>query len=180
MPHLIKDFSRRGCKQMKSDWSIPSALVNSVSFYFSIAPDLVIYTTDMSFTPMSHSGEDRDLDDIRQRTARVREKLVSLLLDAAPQRQKSKRGPSIQTIQPAIREWTENRLADLDLWTAGISVLNKPGVSYSLDLIKSTIASLLTLLSSLLDVCLSLGEQDLNYGSCADTDFQSSSGQANL
>lgn len=131
---------------------------------------------------LKHPRENRDFDDIRQRTGRVRQKLLSLLLDAAPQTErqesKSKRRLSLQNSQPAMREWTENRLADLDLWTAGISVLNRPGVFYALNLIKPTIASLLMLLGSLLDACHSLGDENPNYGSCADTDFCSSPGHA--
>jgi hypothetical protein len=128
---------------------------------------------------MNCSGEDGDLDDLRQKTARAHEKLLCLLLDVAPQVKsqdsRSERKPITQTSQPAIRDWTENRLADFNLWITGIDFLARPEVFPSLGPVKSVIASLLTLLESLLDVCRTSGDKNMAHGLSADTDFHSHS-----
>jgi hypothetical protein len=131
---------------------------------------------------MDRSREDGDIDDIRRKTARAHEKLLCLLLDVAPrvksQELRSERGSLTQTSYPAIREWTENRLADFNLWITGLEFLVRPEVFSSLGPIKSVIASLLTLLESLLAVCRTSGDKDMARGLGAYTDFHSCSRHA--
>jgi hypothetical protein len=131
---------------------------------------------------MDRSREDVDLKDLRQKTARAHEKLLCLLLDVAPrvksQELRSERESLTQTSHPAIREWTENRLADFNLWITGINFLARPEVFSSLGPVKSVIASLLTLLESLLDVCRTSGDKNMARGLSADTDLHSCSRHA--
>ena len=123
-----------------------------------------------------------DLDDIRQKTAIVHEKLVSLLLEVAPhvreEESRRKKELLIRGFQPAMGEWTENRLADFNLWITGLEFLVRPEVFSSLGPIKSVIASLLTLLESLLAVCRTSGDKDMARGLGAYTDFHSCSRHA--
>jgi hypothetical protein len=104
---------------------------------------------------------DVNFDDIRQKTARVHEGLLSLLLDVAPQT--PSQGPirkvSIWISQPVMREWTENRLADFNLWVTGISALARSEVSPSMYPLISLMASLLTILASSLEFCRNIGNK---------------------
>lgn len=110
-----------------------------------------------------------DLDDIRQKTAIVHEKLVSLLLEVAPhvreEESRRKKELLIRGFQPAMGEWTENRLADLSLWINNLRFMARPEVSAVLYHLKSAIASLLALLGSLLEVCRISGEEEIARGS---------------
>jgi hypothetical protein len=117
-------------------------------------------------------------DGIRQKTANIHERLLALLLDVAPHVQdpglSSEPERSTQISRPAMREWTENRLADFNLWVTGISILlARPGVSPSLHVFKPVIESLLMLLASFLDVCRNSGDKDVAFGMCTDTNSDS-------
>jgi len=130
------------------------------------------YTASVSYEPMDDMSENSDLDDVRRKTAIIHEKLLGLLLDVAPLAQdeqiRSGRESPTQISRLAMREWTENRLADFNLWVTGISVLGKPGVSSSLHLFKPVIESLLTLLGSFLDMYRNSGEKDTSFVVCDD------------
>jgi len=114
-------------------------------------------------------------DDLRRQTALIHKRLLDLLhvaLRAQDQQTSSEEGSS-RVYRPWMRDWTENRLADLNLWVDGISALAGPGASSSLRVFKPVIESLLTLLGSFLDMCRKSGDRENIFGVGDDTNPRS-------
>lgn len=136
---------------------------------------------------MDHSKLKDDRNDMHRKTASAYSKLLALLADIAPQeptsaersqdedisnsfdtqygtREKLQEDLGNQITRSAMREWTENRLADLRLWINGTGVLARSEASLDTRLsshraVKAVIASLLMILESSIDICRTFGNE---------------------
>jgi hypothetical protein len=82
-----------------------------------------------------------------------------------------------QVSHSALREWTENRLADMNLWITGTGAMARSEASLDTRLLshpglKSAIATLLMILESYVDSCRTHGNSMI-LRSCSGTDVRS-------